>query len=339
MTRENSLTVSSAKRSEIADNILTDIDLPDRKTPFGVLIWAQFMEHDLTHTPDNDMEGKTIMCCENGHLVSPKPESCFPILISPEDGVYNSRDQRCINFVRSSFALNEDCTFGPVEQLNVITHWLDGSMIYGSTEATKHKVADLSTGFMRTSANGLPPVIECDAHKKGSTCFLGGVFRINDNPGLLTMYSLWIREHNRIAAILKKLNPHWDSNQLYEETRRIVIAQIQHITYSEWLPIIIGPSLMDKFGINVLRNGYRNSYDPSLDPRIKNEFSTAAFRFGHSLGWRKDFSFDNFDKRNKVNFFSDSCSIYSSYEYSIFLWYHSYIILNIFVKLYTFALH
>ncbi|KAB7499666.1 Peroxidasin [Armadillidium nasatum] len=65
------------------------------------------------------------------------------------------------------------------------------------------------------------------------------------------MNTLWIREHNRIAAILKKLNPHWDSNQLYEETRRIVIAQIQHITYSEWLPIIIGPSLMDKFGINV----------------------------------------------------------------------------------------
>ncbi|KAB7504631.1 Chorion peroxidase [Armadillidium nasatum] len=96
------------------------------------------MEHDLTYTPVNDMEGKTIMCCENGHLVSPMPESCFPILISPEDGVYNSRDQRCINFVRSSFALNEDCNFGPVEQLNVVTHWLDGSMIiwfYGNHKA------------------------------------------------------------------------------------------------------------------------------------------------------------------------------------------------------------
>ncbi|KAB7494883.1 Chorion peroxidase [Armadillidium nasatum] len=97
------------------------------------------------------------------------------------------------------------------------------------------------------------------------------------------MHTLWVREHNRIAAILKRLNPHWRPNQLYEETRRIVIAQVQHITYSEWLPIIIGPSLMNKLGINVLRNGYRNSYDPSVDPRIASEFSTAAFRFGHSL--------------------------------------------------------
>ena len=59
------------------------------------------------------------------------------------------------------------------------------------------------------------------------------------------MHTFWVREHNRIASELQKLNPRASQDTLFEEARRIVIAQVQHITYNEWLPLIVG-ELLDK---------------------------------------------------------------------------------------------
>jgi hypothetical protein len=52
-----------------------------------------------------------------------------------------------------------------------------------------------------------------------------------------------------------------------------VIAEIQSITYNEWLPALLGSN-----GVP----GY-NGFKSNVNPGIANEFSTAAFRFGHSL--------------------------------------------------------
>ena len=52
------------------------------------------------------------------------------------------------------------------------------------------------------------------------------------------MHTLWVREHNRIATNLKLLRPYADDETLYQETRKIVIAEIQHITYNEWLQVL-----------------------------------------------------------------------------------------------------
>ena len=58
---------------------------------------------------------------------------------------------------------------------------------------------------------------------------------------------------------------------------------MQHITYNEWLPIILGVEVMDELDILPVSYGYNDKYDRSINPTILNSFATAAFRFGHTL--------------------------------------------------------
>lgn len=90
------------------------------------------------------------------------------------------------------------------------------------------------------------------------------------------MHTIWFREHNRLATELRAVNPHWDGDKLFFEARKILIAELQHITYQHWLPLILGTE-----GMKVLR-AYKG-YKSSIDATISNVFATAALRFGHSL--------------------------------------------------------
>ena len=93
-----------------------------------------------------------------------------------------------------------------------------------------------------------------------------------------------MREHNRLAQLLKNQHPQWNDEKLYQEARRIVIAEYQHIIYKEWLPQILGLPLMKNTALYPLEDGYVDDYkEDDFDPRITNEFAVAAFRFGHSL--------------------------------------------------------
>lgn len=70
--------------------------------------------------------------------------------------------------------------------------------------------------------------------------FVPGDVRVNQNPQLAILQTVLLREHNRIADKLCKLNPHWEDKRVFQEARRILIAEYQFITYNEWLPLIIG---------------------------------------------------------------------------------------------------
>lgn len=53
---------------------------------------------------------------------------------------------------------------------------------------------------------------------------------------------------------------------------QIVGAEMQHITYTHWLPHIIGDQGMEQLG------PYKG-YNPNLNPTISNVFATAAYRW------------------------------------------------------------
>ena len=107
-----------------------------------------------------------------------------------------------------------------------------------------------------------------------------GDVRANEQLNLIVLHTVWLREHNRVARFLQRMNPFWDDERLYQEARRITTAEYQHIVYNEWLPIILGNEFMTSFGLWPLTKGFSTDYRDDFDPRITNEFATAAFRYG-----------------------------------------------------------
>lgn len=224
----------------------------DPKFTVMLAVWGQFMDHDVTATALNQgANGTSISCCHAWETPGLKPHpECFPVRLSPQDPFYHTYNITCMEFVRSAAA--PTCGLGPRDQLNQASSYLDGSVVYGATDELMAKLRTFKNGFMKTymTDDGRPllPISDdpndgcnrVELNKKGRYCFLSGDARANENLHLTTMHLLWVRQHNRLAAELQKLNPHWNDEILYQESRRIVAAQIQHITYNEFLPIIVG---------------------------------------------------------------------------------------------------
>lgn len=81
---------------------------------------------------------------------------------------------------------------------------------------------------------------EDEMNAKGKYCFASGDARSNENLHLTSMHLIWARHHNYIAKSLQEINPHWDDETVFQESRKLVGAQIQHITYNEFVPILLG---------------------------------------------------------------------------------------------------
>jgi len=259
-----------------------------------VMQMGQFVDHDITHTPNYNQ-----VCCSKKTPWPGRddPERCFPIRVPEDDPFWSGRDRKrdCLSFSRSLPSPGLKCSLEFRQQMNQITHWLDASNIYGSsqkmTRALRRFVGGQLQMTRRTSGEkeALPfcsagSNMEAEGScSRCSSCFLAGDARANEQLNLIVMHTVWLREHNRVARALRKLNPRWGDERLFQEARRIVTAEYQHILYKEWLPTILGKDFMTTFGLWPLSKGYSKAYRDDFDPRITNEFATAAYRFGHTL--------------------------------------------------------
>jgi peroxidase len=207
--------------------------------------WGQFVDHDL----DLEKGGTTTdisitVPADDGFL---PPGSTIPltrVAIDPATGVPGH----------------------PATAINTITGWLDGSQVYGSDAAT---AASLRTadGHMKTSAGNNLPI------DPQSGMFLAGDVRAQENPDLTALQTLFVREHNYQVDQLHKEHPNWSGDQLYEMAKAITTAEMVNITYSEFLPHLLGKDAIQPY----------HGYDPTVDARISEEFEGAAYRFGHSI--------------------------------------------------------
>jgi len=207
---------------------------------------------------------------------------CFPIKVAQNDPVFKSR-MPCINIVRSMSSPYIDCQPGPREQLNQITHWLDASNVYGSSLNVSRSLRLFHSGLLKTvrCADGtecLPFSDKNECRGPSTRCALAGDLRVNEQPTLGTMHLLFLREHNRLARGLQRINPHWSDEILYQEARRILTAEWQHIIYNEFLPTMLG----NQPALKTLKSGFSHRYDSGLDARVSNAFAAAAFRIGHT---------------------------------------------------------
>ncbi|HXV38592.1 MAG TPA: peroxidase family protein [Nitrosopumilaceae archaeon] len=216
--------------------------------------WGQFLDHDMDLTPANPNESFNI------------PVPAGDLFFDP-----NSDGNKVITLVRS---LHDDGT--PREQINVVTAFIDASNVYGSDSTRAAALRTFSDGKMKTSdGNFLPFNIDGLPNGGGtsSTLYLAGDVRANEQIDLTAMHTLFVREHNRLAEQVAAKYPSMSDEEIYQMTRKIVGAEMQVITYKEFLPVLLGSNAIPPY----------KGYNPEIDPGISNEFSTASFRFGHSM--------------------------------------------------------
>lgn len=169
-----------------------------------------------------------------------------------------------------------------IAPFNAVTWQIDGSQVYGSTEARASDLRSFEDGKLRmqddtTSAADMLPDADADSFMAGDIegedpVYLAGDIRANENPNLLSLQTTFVHEHNYWAEKLSQEHPDWNDEQLYEGARSIVEFELQQITYNEWLPHLVGDAVGADLG-----------YDADVSGESTVEFSTAAFRFGHTL--------------------------------------------------------
>ena len=192
-----------------------------------------------------------------------------------------------IDFARTPAAPGTGVT-NPRQQINTIDSYIDGSTVYGNSadrlEWLREGPVDgrlsnnsarmlLPNGLLpRRDARGNPgaaPPTDLIGRLQGTPndAVVAGDVRANENIGLQATHLLFALEHNRIVDALPGFV---SEEEKFNIARRVVGAEQQFITYTEFLPAL---------GLNLSR--YRG-YDKNVDATLTNEFAALGYR-AHSM--------------------------------------------------------
>ena len=246
------------KENSIVEN---DANLSD-----FIWAWGQFLDHEIDISPESE-----------------KSKDNNPINIPGNINVPSGVNRPAkIPFKRSS-ASNDN--HGLRQQKNALSAYIDGANVYGPdcTRAAALRIFD-GTGRLKVSEtdngdllpdndpgflNAQPPGAPYNQY------FLAGDIRCNENSVLTSMHTLFVREHNRLCVEIQNNDNSLMGNdeRTYQMARKIVGAYMQQITFSEFLPAILGDDAIPSY----------DGYDPEVNASVTNEFSTAFYRLGHSM--------------------------------------------------------
>jgi hypothetical protein len=226
--------------------------------------FGQFIDHDLD--------------------LSPNGTTAITIPVAAEDPIGPQELLRSVTDPATGTS-----TSNPAQQITAVTSYLDLSQVYGSSQVVADALRTFQGGLLKTSPGNMLPYdnttyftpaqitalnMANDAQAvPENQLFAAGDVRANENLELTTLETLFVRNHNAIAGQLQKDHPDWTDEQLYQEARKLNIAEYQNIVYTGWIPAVLGPNALA---------GY-TGYNPGVNATISNEFSTVAFRFGHSI--------------------------------------------------------
>jgi hypothetical protein len=137
----------------------------------------------------------------------------------------------------------------PILFANQVSHWWDGSEVYGADDASANALRERFNGTLGAKLrldDGYLPVDLLGMEVTG--------FNQSWWLGLSAMHTLFAREHNLLCDALRSQYPSSTDERLYQTARLIVSALIAKIHTTEWTPAILATKPID-VALNANWNG------------------------------------------------------------------------------------
>ena len=231
-------------------------------------VWGQFVDHNVGHREENGTAANMPFNAADPMESFVNTLGVIPFnrsAAAPGTGVSNARQH--LN-TENSF-LDAEAVYGPADSR---LDWLRDGTVDGNPDNNTGSLLLPGNYLPRADARGNPaaaPTMAVDGRLIGNPAraVVAGDVRANEQAALTAVQTLFAREHNRVVATLPAGLSAQDKFQL---ARAVVIAEVQYITYNEFLPAM-GVSLPTYQG-----------YNPYLDPSVAHEFATVGYR-AHSF--------------------------------------------------------